>query len=156
MAYFVLPTGAHEHFDKFEAIFAEMKEAAGAYFYFATCKAHNMEGNQEHANQFHAYRGNLGPAREYFAIEYPKPPPLSMTDADFTKLTPGNLPTLAPYFSVAVRERQSGDVKYFVLGQSLTGGTTLRSVTPQMNGNLGDGPEPKLEHFLARLRKLLG
>jgi hypothetical protein len=64
------------------------------------------------------------------------------------------VPVLAPYFSAVVRHRQTNEVNYYTLGQAPTGGgTTLRAVMPDnSNCNLGPGPEPRLDAFLARLR----
>jgi hypothetical protein len=59
---------------------------------------------------------------------------------------------LAPYLS-AVVTRPGEPPRYFALGQSPDGFTTLRGVTPDMNANLGPGCEPELEPFLALLRE---
>lgn len=60
---------------------------------------------------------------------------------------------LAPYFSAMIRERTTGTARYYVLGQSLDGHTTFRTVTPEMNANLGPGCEPELDAFLELLRQ---
>ena len=59
---------------------------------------------------------------------------------------------LAPYFSAMLVENEGGQVRYFILGQSPDGHTTLRGVTLNMNANLGRGCEPELKAFLDLLQ----
>jgi len=153
MAYFVLPPGAHEHFDKVVGAFGTWGEAAGAYYYTLTCGVTKIEPIKEHAHQFRAYHGELDGAREYFVVGYPTPPPFTMDATDLSQLDPEKMPVLAPHFSAILRHRQSQEVTYYVLGQAPFGGTTLRSVLRNGdNCNLGPGPTPTLEDFLGCLR----
>ena len=60
---------------------------------------------------------------------------------------------LAPHFSAVIRDEATQRISYFVLGQtSMGGGTVLRSITAEGdNRNLGEGPEPTMDAFLARV-----
>lgn len=79
-------------------------------------------------------------------ITHPRPPDHPV------ELQPGK-PILAPYFTAILFNPSSLATKsYFVLGQNLTGGTTLRSVTGEgSHGNCGTGCSPQLEDFLSLL-----
>ena len=79
-------------------------------------------------------------------ITHPRPPKQPV------ELQPGK-PILAPYFTAILFDPSSLAMKsYFVLGQNLTGGTTLRSVSGEgSHGNCGTGCNPQLEEFLSLL-----
>lgn len=80
-------------------------------------------------------------------IQYPTPP-----TAQF-ELKPG-IPLLPPYFSAIVFRRDTPSaVSYFVLGQAPDTGTTFRSVTQDLNANLGAGCAPELSVFVALLAR---
>jgi len=155
VAYFVLPHGAFHEPDKFIAIWSDPVTPAGVLFYTMGCQFKGVEPLQERAAMYRASHGQLDDVIEYYLIEYPAPPPVN-----FSRLFPGKktgeaeVPVLAPYLSAMLRERTTGAVSYYVLGQSpVGGGTTLRSVTHDgVNCNLGPGPAPQVEAFLERLR----
>jgi hypothetical protein len=123
-------------------------------FYIAVCKTLKIEIVREDAKRFREHFGSLDDARDYFVLEYPFPPPVDLTNIDMGNMPREQIPVLAPYFSAVLRHRQTGKVKYYTLGQSsMGGGTTLRAVTASgENCNLGGGPEPQLDAFLATLR----
>ncbi len=155
VAYFVLPHGAFHEPDKFIEIWTDPIAPAGPLFYTMGCQFTGAEPDDEIASLFKAHYGQLDDATDCFLLEYPAPPEL-----DFSRMFPGKktaeaqVPVLAPYFSAMLRNRETGAVSYYVLGQSsVGGGTTLRLVTQDgVNCNLGPGPAPHIEAFLERLR----
>jgi len=77
-------------------------------------------------------------------IRHPTPP------QHLVELQPGK-PILAPYFTAILFNPLSLEKpSCFVLGQNLTGGTTLRSVAGEgSHGNCGTGCSPNVEEFLS-------
>lgn len=118
------------------------------------CQVAKITPVEEDGRRFRAHHGALDDARAYFVVEYPAPPPVDFSGIDPEQCRPEELPVLAPWFSAVVRQRDTGVVSYFTLGQApFGGGTTFRSVTADgMNCNHGPGPEPQLDGFLARVR----
>ena len=155
IAYFVLPRSAYGESDQLAAMWDDAASPAGARFYTTGCEFKGATLAPEHASLYRASRGELDAATEFYLLEYPEPPPV-----DFSKMFPGKntpdveVPVLAPYFSAVLRNRETGAVSYYVLGQSpVGGGTTLRSVARGgVNSNLGPGPSPRAEAFLDSLR----
>jgi hypothetical protein len=149
-----LPHVAYNDCDNLVKMFKEGPITVGAYYYVTVCQALKIEIIREDAKRFREHFGELDDAQDYFVLEYPTPPPVDLTDVNMSALPQDKIPVLAPYFSAVLRNRQTGAVDYYTLGQAPTrGGTTLRAVTPDdSNCNLGPGPEPRLEAFLARLR----
>ena len=158
IAYFVLPRRAFEECDQLVKIFEDPAFDAGQYFYFLGSRIQKTKPVREQGQLFRSHHGELDSAHDYYVLEYPKPAPVDFSGIDPVETPPEQLPVLAPHFSAVIRRRPSGTIRYYVLGQSpLEGGTTLRCVTPDgMNCNLGPGPEPDLQAFLARLRAAPG
>jgi hypothetical protein len=153
IAYYILPHYAFRDGDKLVAMFEDTPESTGPFFYLMGCQTEKIEPVEEDARRFRVQHGALDDVRDYFLIEYPEPPPMDLTGVDVTRLPPGAMPVLAPFFSVVIRDRVTRVVRYFVLGQAPLGGTTLRSVSADgRNANLGHGPEPDLQAFLDALR----
>ncbi|HWB57894.1 MAG TPA: hypothetical protein VG733_00315 [Chthoniobacteraceae bacterium] len=158
IAYFVLPNGIYREAEKLISAWTDPAGAGGAVLYHMGCRFKGVEAVAAHGALFHTFCGQLDDATDYYLLEYPTPPPL-----DFSKLFPGKnvaeaeVPVLAPWFSAILVSRETGALSYYVLGQSpVGGGTTLRSVAADgVNGNLGPGPAPRRETFLAALRALL-
>ena len=130
--------------------------AAGPYFYILAAQARQVDPDSESARQFHWHAGRLTPSREYFALEYPPPPPADASAAPHEKLLAGRTHVVpSPYFSTIVR----GDAEpaYFILGPAPTGGgTTLHRICPDgRNFDLGPGPKPELSAFLDAVRTCL-
>jgi hypothetical protein len=94
---------------------------------------------------FGVHVADLASGKRTIIIQYPTPPTTPI------ELQPGiSLP--APFFSAIVFGTDlPASVSYFVLGQSPDGGTTFRSVTPDLNGNLGRGCTPELAAFVSLL-----
>jgi hypothetical protein len=162
-AYFVVPQYAFNQADQFTSDFVKAPDLAAKFFYVAACQAHNTDPNPEDAARVRGYTGLLDDRHDYYLIEYPPFPPVDLlASADAGGPPNAGLPeeagtyVLAPYFSAAVVERETGDLRYFVLGQSPDARTTLRGVTPTTNANLGPGCEPTREAFLGLLRDRTG
>jgi hypothetical protein len=154
IAYFLLPHYVFKDCDKLTRIFTDTPASVGPFFYLMGCQVQKIEPVHEDARQFRVHHGQLDSVHDYFVLEYPKPPPFQISNIDPTQSPPERMSVLAPHFSAVLRHRQTKAVSYFTLGQApIGGGTTLRSVTPDgTNCNLGPGPEPRLDDFLARLR----
>jgi hypothetical protein len=153
MAYFVLPRYV---FNQPEKVSAELSagRVGAMFFYVLTCTFSEKEPDPEVAKAFAAHTGTLDDRHNYYVIEYPIPAPVDITGvADDRMLEALQQVVLAPYFSAMIEDRQSKQVRYFILGQSPDGHTTLRAVTPEFNANLGPGCEPELQAFLGLLRE---
>lgn len=149
VAYFVLPHYAFNDLPKLADLCLNTPTAAGPFFYLMAAQARRVEPNIEDARRFRWHHGRLGDGREYFALEYPAPPPVDLSDVPIEQMTAGGKQfVLAAHFSAIIRGEDG--VQYFVLGQApMGGGTTLRCVLPAgANCNLGRGPEPELAAFL--------
>lgn len=153
IAYFVLPPKVYNHLAPTLELCSKAPRP-GAYFYTLACRARQTAFVVEDANRFVWHHGELAPGREYFALEYPVPPAVDMSDVPLEQVVGGSF-VLAPHFSAIVRDTASGEVEYYILGQApIGGGTTLRCVTREgMNCNLGPGPEPQLTAFLDAVRE---
>ena len=154
VAYHVLPHYAFNDIAKVADLCLNSPTAAGPFFYVMACQMREIEPVTEDAKSFHWHHGDLGGDREYFALEYPTPPPVDMSDLPPDQLINPSTPlVLAPYFSAVIRERVEGAGRYYILGQApFGGGTTLRTITAIANGNLGPGPDPNLGAFLDAVR----
>jgi hypothetical protein len=154
VAYFVLPHYVYENLTKITDLCLNAPTAAGPFFFLMAAKAREVEPDFEDAKRFRWHHGKLANDYEYFALEFPQPPAIDLSDADPEQLiNSGATFVLAPHFSVIVRGPT--EVQYFILGQApLGGGTTLRCVTRDgANCNLGPGPQPDLAALLGSIRK---
>jgi hypothetical protein len=154
VAYFILPHYAFKDLGKLADMCLNTPTTAGPFFYIMAAQARKVEPDTEDAKRFHWHHGEMGEGREYFALEYPEPPAVDMSDVPIEQMMGGRTAfVLAPHFSVIIRG--TGGVQYFILGQApMGGGTTLRCILPEgMNCNLGPGPEPKLALFLDAVRE---
>lgn len=153
-AYIVVPRYAFHETDRFTSDFVKAPDLAAKFFYVLACQAHQDEPNPEDADRVRGYTGLLDERHDYYLIEYPAFPPIDLMTTGGSQLPDEAGPyVLAPYFSAVVIERETGDLLYFVLGQSPAAGTTLRGVTPTTNANLGSGCEPTREAFLELVRQ---
>lgn len=146
MAYMLLPQELHQNPQATLERIRSQPASAGALFYTKACMSSGCMPRRKDATEFYTHIGRLSPKKAYYIIQYPPPSPLCL-DA--------GLPVLAPYFSAAIVEETIGRISYYVLGQALTGGTTLRTVTADgTNANIGEGSEPTLEAFLQLLQSM--
>lgn len=152
VAYFVLPHYAFQNLGKLADLCLKTPDMAGPFFYVMAAKGRKIEPDIKDAKRLRWHHGQLTESYEYFALEYPAPPPVDMSDMPVMKMLRNEGWVLAPHFSVIIRS--AGDVQYFILGQAPTGGgTTLRCILPEgANCNLGPGPEPELAAFLDAVR----
>jgi hypothetical protein len=151
VAYFVLPHYAFKDLNKAVEMWTKTPSATGPFFYLMACQIRKVEPDDNRATEFRSRHGNLPGIGHFYLLEYPKPAAIDLSDRDPIELVEhGESFVLAPYFSVIVQEADSGNVTYYILGQSpIGGGTTLRCVTREgVNANLGPGPSPTVEDFL--------
>ena len=153
VAYFILPHYAFRDLAKLTDLCLNVPNAAGPFYYIMAAQSRGMEPDVEDAKRFRWHHGQRD-GSEYFALEYPVPPPIDMSNIGFEQVMDSKVPfVLAPHYSAIIRS--GSDVQYFVLGQApIGGGTTLRAVLPEgANCNLGRGPQPELEQFLQAIRQ---
>jgi hypothetical protein len=154
VAYFVLPLYAHKQPQKIIDLCTTQPRAAGPFFYVMACVQRKVEPVKADAERFSWHHGDLDAQRRYYALEFPPPPPVDLSDLPPEAIMEARV-VLAPYFAAVLLDHASNPLGYYILGQApLGGGTTLRSVTLEVNANLGPGPAPRLELFLERLRQL--
>jgi hypothetical protein len=156
VAYFILPHYAYHDLGKLADLCLNSPAAAWPFFYVMSCQVRKVEPDVADARRFRCHHGQLDGRREYFALEYPSPPPIDLSAVPPEQIGGGGAPfVLAPHFSAILREHGSGEVDYYVLGQAPRGGgTTLRCVLREgMNCNLGPGPAPQLPAFLEAIRR---
>jgi hypothetical protein len=154
VAYFVLPHYAFNDQAKLVDLCRNTPESAGPFFYIMAAQMRKVEPVAGDANRFRWHYGRLDDGREYFALEYPVPPPVDMADVSIEDMVRGGRKyVLAPHFSAILRG--AGATQYFVLGQApIGGGTTLRCILPDgANCNLGPGPAPTLAAMLDAVRE---
>jgi hypothetical protein len=153
MAYFVLPRYAQSDIAGFRSEFEESPDLRAMFYYTLAAKMRGEEPDTEDLRQLRGHTGRFDTGQHYVVIEYPRFPAIDLLSSG------GGLPEgicsyiLAPYFSAIVDDREAGEPRCFVLGQSPDARTTLRAVTPMMNANLGPGCEPELAAFLELLRR---
>ena len=147
MAYFVLPPRAHNDIKELRADFDNGLDLAALSYYRQAAKSHGLAPHPDELLALRAHTADVGQC-DVIVIEYPRFPAVDL----LTEPVIGSH-VLAPYFSAVLENRMSTEVQYFVLGQSLDAGTTLRSVSPELNANLGRGCKPQLAAFLKLLRR---
>lgn len=151
-AYFVLPHRAHADLKELVADFADSPDQAALFYFRLSAKARAVEPSTEDLRALRGHTGRLDAARDYLIVEYPKFPAVDLLANESERLPLVSGYVLAPYFSAVIYNRDLYDVMYFVLGQSPDAQTTLRTVSPALNANLGRGCEPELGAFLELLR----
>ena len=147
MAYFVLPPRAHNDIKELRADFDHGPDLAALSYYRQAAKSHGFAPHPDDMRALRAHTGDIGEC-DLIVIEYPRFPAV-----DLLAESSGGSYVHAPYFSAILENRMSSKVQYFVLGQSLDAGTTLRSVSLELNANLGRGCAPELAAFLKLLRR---
>jgi hypothetical protein len=152
-AYRLLPHYAFKEFAKAQEMWTKTPSSTGPFYYLMACQMNKMEPLIDHAKTFVASSGALGDF-DYYLMTFPPPPPIELSGADASAMIKaGRKIILAPHFSVIVRHQTSGDIRYLILGQApMGGGTTFRSITADnANCNLGPGPAPTSEDFMAHV-----
>ena len=148
MAYFMLPPMLEQ--DAARTLGYFRRSDGGARLYALACATQEVEPDAAVARLFHVHTGTLTTGEGVDVLEYPGPPQLDLRRLAHEQAELSAI-VLAPFFSAIVRASEG--LEYYVLGQRPYGGTTLRKVTPGMNMNLGEGPEPELGAFLAALTR---
>lgn len=151
MAYFVLPAYVFDDVERLVDTLSRDPTRPGS-FYMMACSRNQREPRMELFRSFPVHQGNFDAATRYCIIEYPTPPEVDLSDLSLEEMfAKASGVVLAPYFSAVVWGKEG--VRYFILGQSPNGGTTLRQVTLESNANCGPGCEPELGAFIALLRE---
>jgi len=155
MAYFVPPDEAHSDIGWFRSEFEESPDLRAIFYFTRAAKMRGMKPDTDDLRQLRGHTGRLDSGAYYVVVEYPRFPAVDLLGD--TGGPPNGLCSyvLAPYFSAVIDDRDEGEPRCFVLGQSPDARTTLRLVTPTMNTNLGPGCEPELETFLRLVRRHL-
>ncbi len=146
MAYVVLPQELYKDPTATLDRIRSLPDTAGELFYTKACISSGCIPKRQDLTGFRTHMGRLSPNQAYVIIEYPSPPPPRFDTG---------IPVLAPYFSGAIVNETTGQPAYFVLGQDLLGGTTLRAVNERVDANMGPGSEPTLDAFLQLLRSIV-
>ncbi|MES3022072.1 MAG: hypothetical protein V4857_10870 [Pseudomonadota bacterium] len=156
IAYGIFPHYAHHKMAELRALVASDPGNVGKVFYFAACVARGVRGLDIDADKYRLHQVALDATRSCLVLEYPQPKLTGGSGQSFSdsvKAIQSGEMVIAPFFSAALVDGGSDEVRFFVLGQTSFGpGTVLRFVEPDgQNRNLGPGPEPRLELFLAAL-----
>lgn len=157
VAYRVLPHFAFQAVERAIETWTRTPASTGPYYYLMACQMGEVEPVREDAGLYSATTGLLGDF-DFYLMEYPVPPPVDMSDTDPLTLVQQGIGTvLAPHFSMILRHRTTGAVRYYVLGQApLGGGTTFRAITASgVNANMGPGPAPDRSLFIDRVAQEL-
>src|SRR6266568_3357692 len=152
VAYFVLPHYAFKDLDKVIEMWTKTPSSTGPFFFLMACQMRKVDPDMNRATEFRSRYGGLPGIGRYYLLEHPKPSAIDLSNRDPMEIVEqGESFVLAPYFSAIIPQSESGDVMYYILGQSpIGGGTTLRCLTRDgINANLGPGPSPTAESFLA-------
>jgi hypothetical protein len=153
MAYFVLPRYAFGEAARFIENLARNPTLGAGFYYVMACQLNGKEPEVDLLRSFPVHLGDLDEVNTYCIVAYPTPPPVDLSDLSLDEMLElEDKVVLAPYFSAIILNKQSNEARYYVLGQSPDGGTTLRGVMPNFNANLGPGSEPELKEFIALLR----
>jgi hypothetical protein len=141
MAYVVIPEAIYKDVDVFIA--QSFGAGVGLYLFGETCKASGYLVPAVTAKSFPVEHLCFSNTHTSIAFGYPTPASIEKHNG---------LPILAPYFSGMVLDHADGGISYFVLGQSLDGGTTLRAVKSDgSQESLGEGGPPILKAFIGTL-----
>jgi len=133
VAYQILPHGIFNNVEKINNLWRNEPDVAGHALYQMACQSLKTTPDETIGSQFRAQVRELE-GHSFYILEYP---------------APGESAIPAPYLSCIHFENSGSTPKFYILGQSPMGDTTLRSVTGDgMNMNLGPGPEPAIDPFL--------
>lgn len=153
-AYSVFPNMALTHPDVFDD-WQKLKRPE-IMFAMIACSTLGCPPEVANFNDFAWHRAKLNDGRDFVAVEYPTPKPISVAPAELESISPEEMfkrvATLGPFFSVWVGDTNNpadSPNLCYVLGQSPHQGlTTLRRVTLAGHYNLGPGPEPNVDALI--------
>ncbi len=127
---------------------------AGDMWYLLLCALYKAEPDERFPDMLRFHYGQLDDGTDYIVLEYPTPEQPTMTREEIEAspfIVPTEGRTLGVYFSALVSP-EGREPACFVLGQSPAAGvTTLRRCTLGAHYNLGEGPPPTLDSFVASL-----
>ena len=152
IAYQIVPRTIFRKSEAFDDAWCQRRETLGVFFYDFWCVSTGRKADLNLKSQFLAHSAKVG-EWDCTIIEYPRFSK-QMANLDEVQIDPTKLPIPVPYFSAIMRRDTNRETRYMLLGQSIANsGTNLRTVLPDgSNCNLGPGPDPTLEAFLAALR----
>ncbi|MFZ6745606.1 hypothetical protein ACO0LC_20470 [Undibacterium sp. JH2W] len=159
IAYQILPHYVFRQAAQLFDIVGSSSETSHFLFYHLACKSQAIPSLPEQAEQYHWHQFDLDTSHTLLVLAYPQPAAIDLTGKAVKEMTQ-NVGTwvIAPHFSGIVRSKQHDHIRYYVLGQtSMGGGTVLREIDDMAtNANLGAGPAPELDNFVALMRQRLG
>lgn len=129
-------------------------ERKAAVWYLILCQLLQAEPNLEEVAALEIRLAELEDGRKVMVLIYPSPEPITLKEEDLTLEALKNLGRpLGVYFSALLLPHKEQPASCYALGQSPIGGrTTLRRCTQGAHYNLGEGPEPSEQAFLAALQ----
>jgi len=158
IAYQILPHYVFRQAAQLFDIVESSSETSHFLFYHLACKSLSIPSLQEEAAQYRWYKFDLDANHTMLVLAYPQPVAVDLTGKSVKEITQSaGTWVIAPHFSGVVRSRQHDHIRYYVLGQtSMGGGTVLREIDDMAtNANLGAGPAPELDNFVALMRQRL-
>jgi hypothetical protein len=123
-AYTVMPRHTSDR-DRLIGEFAEEPDLTAVRWYLEAAKILGRIAVREDVAQLRGHTGRLDADRDYYLIEYPRFPAVDLvasldtdgnTNAALSAVAGRHV--LAPYFSAALIDRETREVRCFVLGQS--------------------------------------
>ena len=151
VAYYEFPQNAFAAKENLFKLWDDNPSYLSRYLYIKACRMRGVKAVDEESNQLSFELHDFSDTHTAHILKYPVPPSFEF---DPGQMMAGNGPVLAPYYSALITDQSRSQLQYFVLGQSPSGGTTLRSVDENgINSNLGPGPDvPSCENFLGLIR----
>lgn len=168
LCYNILPGMVHNQWSAFLSLW-KRRFLVKDYLALLAAGVEGKRLNTEQLDQFHQMQGTLSDGEtEYYLFQFPVPPPQEKkvsVDVMLEQIAKGESPSietrpvLGPYYAVIVCDSEKDKRHLFILGQSPDNRyTTVRKVSPGMNGNYGPGPdvgEVTRKAFLERVEELL-
>jgi len=158
IAYQILPHYVFRQAAQLFDIVGKADDNSHYLFYHIACRSLEIPSLQEQAIQYRWHQLELDAAHDLLVLAYPQAMPVDLTGKSMEEVRQSaGTWVLAPHYSGIVRKRADQRIHYYVLGQtSMGGGTVLREVDDMVtNSNLGAGPAPGLEAFVALMRERL-
>ena len=152
IAYQIIPRTIFRKSVAFDDAWSQKRETLGVFFYDFWCNSSGRRAKANLKSQFLAHSTTVG-EWDCVIIEFPRFSQ-KITNLAELQINPAKLPIPVPHFSAIMRRDANRETRYMLLGHSIANsGTNLRTVLPDgSNCNLGPGPDPTLEAFLATLR----
>src|SRR5262245_24856930 len=122
MAYFLLPQYVFGQTERLLSNLSGSPTLGAGFYYVMACQMNGKEPRDELIRSFPVHAGNLDEGHDYWIVGYPTPPAVDLADVPEEQMFEAlQGVVLAPYFSAVIQNRQSKEVRYFILGQSVGG-----------------------------------